>query len=98
MLIKYCVFSLKFGDFLNSVSSAAALVYVHTMTPRENGKTEKGQSPNYFKILGKNTIFNEHPVPLLPQTLSVKSWVGYTGNTGISQSAIKLFEIKGYQK
>ena len=26
------------------------------------GKTEKGQSPEYFKIFRKNTIFNEHPV------------------------------------
>ena len=26
------------------------------------GKTEKGQSPEYFKIFGKNTIFNEQPV------------------------------------
>ena len=25
-------------------------------------KTRKGQSQKYFKILGKNTIFNEHPV------------------------------------
>ena len=39
---KYCVFSLKFLIFLNSASSAAALVFylpgvcVHTLTPREN--------------------------------------------------------------
>ena len=42
VFIKYCVYSLKFCDFLNSVSSAAALVFylpgvcVHTLTPREN--------------------------------------------------------------
>ena len=51
--------------FLNSASSAAALVFylpmvcVHTLTPK---KTEKGKSPEYFKIFEKNTIFNEHPV------------------------------------
>ena len=33
-------------------------VYTHW----HQGKTEKGQSPKYFKIFGKNTIFNEHPV------------------------------------
>ena len=36
-------FPLNFVIFLNSASSAAALVF-------------------YFKIFGKNTIFNEHPV------------------------------------
>ena len=47
--------------FLNSVSSAAALVFylpgVCTHTD-----TEGKQSQEYFKIFGKNTIFNEHPV------------------------------------
>ena len=33
------------------------MVCVHTLTPGG-----KGQSTEYFKILGKNTIFNEHPV------------------------------------
>ena len=53
MFIKYCV--------LNYSSSAAALVFylpgmcTHTET---KGK----QSPEYSKIFGKNTIFNEHPV------------------------------------
>ena len=47
--------------FLNSASSAAALVFylpgvcTHTDT---KGKQRK----EYFKIFGKNTIFNEHPV------------------------------------
>ena len=47
--------------FLNSVSSAAALVFylpgvcTHTDT---KGK----QSTEYSKIFGKNTIFNKHPV------------------------------------
>ena len=50
--------------FLNYASSAAALVStclvcVHNLTPRE-----KRERPEFeiFKILGKNTIFNEHPV------------------------------------
>jgi len=51
--------------FLNSARSAAALVFylpgVCTLTDTE-GKTEKGKSPEYFKIFEKNTIFNEHPV------------------------------------
>ena len=33
---------------------------VHTHWRR--GKTEKGQSPEYFKIFEKNTIYNKHPV------------------------------------
>ena len=47
--------------FLDSVSSAAALVFylpgVCTHTD-----IERKQSPEYFKIFEKNTIFNEHPV------------------------------------
>ena len=34
------------------------LVYTHW----RRGKTEKDQSPEYYKIFRKNTIFNEHPV------------------------------------
>ena len=57
-------FSLKVVIFLNSASSAVALVFdlpsggpsvkssVHTLK----------QSLGYFSNLGKNTIFNEHPV------------------------------------
>ena len=47
--------------FLNSASSAAAMVFylpggcTHT-------DTEGIQSPEYFYKFGKNTIFNEHPV------------------------------------
>ena len=47
--------------FLNSASSAAALVFylpgVCTQTD-----TEGEQSSEYFEKFGKNTIFNEHPV------------------------------------
>ena len=32
---------------------------VHTLTPREK---RESQSPKYYKIFGKNTLFNEHPV------------------------------------
>ena len=35
---------------------------VHTLT-------EKGKSLEYFKIFGKNTIFNEHPVPFYNDSL-----------------------------
>ena len=38
---------------------STCLMCVHTLIPRES---EKGQSPEYFKIFEKNTIFNEHPV------------------------------------
>ena len=47
--------------FLNSVSSAAALVFylpgVCTHTD-----TEGKQSPEYFLKIEKSTIFNDHPV------------------------------------
>ena len=65
MFIKYCVFSLRCCDFselcLFCCSTGvlpACCVYTHW----HRGKTEKGQSQEYFKIFGKNTIFNEHPV------------------------------------
>ena len=51
----------NFVIFLNSASSAAALVFylpgVCTHTD-----TERKQSPEYFEIFEKNTIFNERPV------------------------------------
>ena len=57
--------------FLNSASSALALVFylpgvcTHTDT---KGK----QSPEFSKIFGKNTIFNEHPV--FKNMLAFPSW------------------------
>ena len=52
----------NFVIFLNSASSAAALVFylpgVCTHTD-----TERKQSPKYFKIFKKNTIIKEHAVP-----------------------------------
>ena len=54
-------FSSNVVIFLNSASSAAALVFylpgVCTHT-----ETEEKQSPEYLKEFGKNTMFNEHPV------------------------------------
>ena len=48
--------------FLNSVSSAAALVlYLPGVCTHTD--TDRKQSPEYFKIFEQNTIFNEHPVP-----------------------------------
>ena len=54
--------------FLNSASSAAALVFYlpfsgQSMKCTHRGKTERGQSTAYIlKFSKKNTIFNEHPV------------------------------------
>ena len=65
VFIKYCVFSLKFCDFSELCQfccSAGVLPAWCVYTHWHRGKTEKGQSPEYFKIFGKNTIFNEHPV------------------------------------
>ena len=59
-----CFFLKFFVIFLNSASSAAALVFylpgVCTYTD-----TEGKQSPEYFLKFGKSTIFNEHPVFIL---------------------------------
>ena len=54
-------FSLKYCDFLNSASSAAALVfYLPFSGPgTQRWKTERGQSPEYIlKFSKKKTIFN----------------------------------------
>ena len=50
--------------FLNSASSAAALVFYLPGKLRK-GKLRKARVRNILKIFGKNTKFNEHPVPLL---------------------------------
>ena len=47
---------------MNYASSAAALVWLPAWCDWHWGKTERGKSPEYFKILQKNTIFNEHHV------------------------------------
>ena len=52
--------------FLNSTSSAAALVFylpdVCTHTDTEGKKQRKARGRNILKSSEKNTIFNEHPV------------------------------------
>ena len=65
VFIKYCVFSLKFCEFSELCQfccSAGVLPAWCVYTHWRRGKTEKDQSPEYFKIFEKNTIFNEHPV------------------------------------
>ena len=63
--VNYCVFCLHFGIFLNSASSAAALVFylpgVCTNTDTER-KQRKARVRNILKSSKKNTIFSEHPV------------------------------------
>ena len=58
-------FPLNVAIFLNSASSAAALVFylpgVCTHTDTE-GKQRKTRGRNILKSSEKNTIFNEHPV------------------------------------
>ena len=65
VFIKYCVFPQNVVIFLNSVSSAASLVFylpgVCTQTDTK-GKQRKARIRNILKSLDKNTIFNEHPV------------------------------------
>ena len=58
-------FFLKICDFSELCQfcyKAGVLPALYVFTHWHRGKTEKGQSPEYFKIFGKNTIFNEHPV------------------------------------
>ena len=68
VFIKYCVFPLKFWIFLNSASSAAALVFylpcVCTHTDTE-GEQRKARVWNISKSSEKKTIFNKHPVIVL---------------------------------
>ena len=73
MFIKYCVFSLKFWIFLNSASSAAALVFYlpgECTHPDAEGKQRKSRVRNILKSSEKtqylmNTLYyqrfpNEH--------------------------------------
>ena len=50
--------------FLNSASSAAALLvfYLPGMCTHTDTEGKQKKAREYFKIFGKNTIFNEHPV------------------------------------
>ena len=47
--------------FLNFASSGAALVF-YLPGVCSHADTEGKQCPEYFLKIGKNTIFNEHPV------------------------------------
>ena len=71
VFIKYCVFYLKVVIFPNSASFAAALVFylpsVCTHTETE-GKQRKARVRNILKYSKKNTIFNEHPVPMYKES------------------------------
>ena len=73
--------------FLNSASSAAALVFylpgvcTHTDT---QGKQRKAKVWNIFKKSEKNTIFNKHHVSSIPEIkrtfmsiLHIKSFFGF---------------------
>ena len=65
VFIKYCVFPQNVVIFLNSVSSAAALVFYLPFSgssdPHTKGKPREAKVRNIiFKIFEKNTIFNEH--------------------------------------
>ena len=66
---KNCVYSLKCCDFLNSASSAAALVfYLPFSGPSMKSGVHTEEKPreervrNLFRFFRKNTRFNEHPV------------------------------------
>ena len=65
VFIKYSAFP-YFVIFLNSASSAAALVFylpvVRRHTDTERKKQRKARVRNSFKFSEKYTIFNEHPV------------------------------------
>ena len=54
-------FSKKFMIFLNSASSAAALVF-YLLGVCTHTDTEGKQSPEYILKSSKKTIFNKHPV------------------------------------
>ena len=64
---------LCFSELCQFCSSAGVLPAWCVYTHWHRGKREKSQSPEYFKILRKNTIFNEHPVSDRHKTLDWKS-------------------------
>ena len=64
VFIKYCVFSSAVVIFLNSASYDAALVFDLPLCTHTDTEGKPRESGIYFKIFDKNTIFNEHPVPM----------------------------------
>ena len=70
VFINYCVFSFcDFSELCQFSCSAGFLSAWCVYTHWHRGKTEKG--PEYFKKLGKNKIFNEHPVPYKPSICTI---------------------------
>ena len=97
--------------FLNSASSAAALVlYLPLCRPctQQCWKTESGpESGIYFKIFEKNIIFNEHPVDrdrdgkmekgrAGEDTLTLSLLLQTTARVRIGRSLFALFRIHWY--
>ena len=80
-------YSLNFCDFSELCQfccSAGVLPTWCVYTHWHRGKTEKGQSPECFKIFEKNTIFNEHPVsPWCDEDV--------LGNIGIEHFGVEIF-------
>ena len=66
--------------FLNSVSSAAALVFylpcVYTHTDTET-KQRKARIRNILKSSEKNSIFNKHPVRPTTDITTENKWLGF---------------------
>ena len=64
--------------FLNSASSPAALVFylsgVCTHTDTEE-KQRNARVQNISKSLGKNAIFNEHPVPYSDEIVPLEIYI-----------------------
>ena len=61
MLCFFLIF-FYFSELCQFCCSAFVLPAWCVYTHLHRGKTEKGKSPEYFKIFEKNTIFNEQPV------------------------------------
>ena len=97
VFIKYCVFSSNFCDFSELCQfrcSAGVLPAWCVYTHWHQGKTEKGKSPEYSKIFGKNTIFNDHP---LPSSVLAKSPTGI-GQIGIDEIVYEGNELAIWPK
>ena len=65
VFIKYCVFVQRFQNILNSGLSLFILgvsVCTHTRQVEHQRCRGTARVQKYFKIYGKNTIINEHPV------------------------------------
>ena len=99
MFIRYCVFSLKCCDFLNTASSAATLVFYlpfsgPSMKCTHRGKTERGQSPEYILKFSKktqylmNTLYNHDN--MVKKILIANSWTWFYPVLEL----VKIFQLK----